>query len=121
MTRERLSRLFATGGAVWVVVAVVAVYAASTSGDFRSSANLSNLSRQMVVLGLVSLAQYVVVLAGGVDLSIAANVRLAAIVAAIAMDGSDSRFVLGIGAAFAVAAIIGLVNGAIGAGPLHKL
>ena len=65
----------------------------------------------MVVLGLASMAQFVVVLVRGVDLSIAASVRLAAIVAAILMDGSDGRFVVGALAAIGVSVVIGLVNG----------
>ncbi|MEJ7798886.1 MAG: ABC transporter permease [Ilumatobacter sp.] len=96
---------------MWVVVIALAMYATATSGDFRSVANLTNLSRQMIVLGLASVAQFVVVLAAGVDLSIGANIRLAAIVAAIVMDGSDGRFVLGVLAAIAVSLTIGGVNG----------
>jgi ribose transport system permease protein len=73
--------------------------------------NLTNLSRQMVVLGLASLAQFLVVLVRGVDLSLGASVRFAAIAAAIVMDGSDNRFVLGALAALAFSTAIGAVNG----------
>ena len=111
MRSKQLVRFAASGGAVWVVVAGVALYAAVASDDFRSVVNLTNLSRQMVVLGLASLAQFVVVLVGGVDLSLGASVRLAAIVAAITMDGSDGRFMLGALAALAVSTGIGAVNG----------
>ena len=111
MRSKQLVRFATSGGAVWVVVAAVALYAAVASDDFRSVVNLTNLSRQMVVLGLASLAQFVVVLVGGVDLSLGASVRLAAIVAAITMDGSDGRFVLGALAALAVSTGIGAVNG----------
>jgi ribose transport system permease protein len=108
---KRLARFAASGGAVWVVVAALALYAAIASDDFRSVVNLTNLSRQMVVLGLASLAQFVVVLVRGVDLSLGASVRLAAIVAAITMDGSDGRFVVGALAAVALSMGIGAVNG----------
>lgn len=112
--RQQVAKVAANGGVVWVVVIVLAIYAAATSGEFRSAANLTNLSRQMIVLGLASLAQFVVVLAGGVDLSVGASVRLAAIVAAITMDGSDGRFVVGVMAALAVSLAIGVVNGLVG-------
>jgi ribose transport system permease protein len=108
---KQLARFAASGGAVWVVVAGLALYAAIASDDFRSVVNLTNLSRQMVVLGLASLAQFVVVLVRGVDLSLGASVRLAAIVAAIVMDGSNGRFVLGALAALALSMGIGAVNG----------
>ena len=68
MKSKQLVRFAASGGAVWVVVACLALYAAIASDDFRSVDNLTNLSRQMVVLGLASLAQFVVVLVRGVDL-----------------------------------------------------
>lgn len=111
MNRNRLASIAASGGAVWAVVAVIGVYALVTSGDFRTTANLTNLSRQMVVLGLASLGQFVVVLARGVDLSIGPSVRLASIVAAILMDGSDGRFVLGLLAAIGVSVAVGALNG----------
>jgi len=111
MTRNRFADIAASGGAAWAVVVVIGVYALTTSDDFRTTANLTNLSRQMVVLGLASLGQFVVVLARGVDLSIGASVRLASIVAAIVMDGSDGRFVLGVLAAIGVSLVVGAVNG----------
>jgi ribose transport system permease protein len=111
MTRNRFADIAASGGAAWAVVVAIGAYAFITSDDFRTTANLTNLSRQMVVLGLVSLGQFVVVLARGVDLSIGASVRLASIVAAIVMDGSDGRFVLGVLAALGVSVLIGAVNG----------
>ena len=111
MRPKQFARFAASGGAVWMVVAALALYAAIASDDFRSVVNLTNLSRQMVVLGLASLAQFVVVLVRGIDLSLGASVRLAAIVAAIVMDGSDGRFVLGALAALALSMGIGAVNG----------
>lgn len=113
MKAMRLGRLVANGGVVWLVVAVITVYALLASEQFRTSDNLSNLSRQMIVLALASLGQFIVVLAGGVDLSVGSNVRLAAIVAAMAMNGSDARFVTGVVVALAVASLIGLINGLI--------
>jgi ribose transport system permease protein len=111
MSSTRVARLVASGGIVWLVVAAITVYASIASDTFRTSDNLTNLSRQMIVLGLASLGQYVVVLAGGVDLSIGSNVRVAAIVGAMVMDASDGRFVIGVICGLAVAALIGLVNG----------
>lgn len=111
MNRNRFADIAASGGAAWAVVVVIGAYAVITSDDFRTTANLTNLSRQMVVLGLASLAQFVVVLARGVDLSVGASVRLASIVAAIVMDGSDGRFVLGVLAGIGVSVVIGAVNG----------
>jgi ribose transport system permease protein len=111
--RDRLAGAVASGAVVWLVVVALAVLAFVRSDDFGTAANLTNLGRQAVVLMLVALAQFFVVLVGGVDLSIGANVRLTAIIAAMTMAGSDSGFLLGIAVAVALGALVGAVNGLI--------
>ena len=64
----------------------------------------------MVVLGLVAIAQFVVVVGGGVDLSLGANVRLSAIVAAILMNGDGSRFFLGLAGGLLAGITVGVLN-----------
>lgn len=103
--------LLESGAVIWSVVALVVVFAVVRSEDFRAADNLSNLTRQIAVLGLVCLGQLLVVIAAGVDLSLATNVRLAAIASAITMDGSNSRLVPGIAAALGVGLAVGLFNG----------
>lgn len=100
-----------SGAAVWVVVLALVVVAMTGSDGFATAANLANVGRQSAVLLLVCLAQFLVVLVSGVDLSLGANVRLTAIVAAIVMNGTDTGLVPGIVAALAVGAAIGLFNG----------
>lgn len=109
--RNLLARAGRAGGVVWAVVVVLAGYTWIRTDGFVTSANLTNVGRQAVVLSLVSLGQFLVVIVGGVDLSIAANVRITSIIAAIVMDGQDDRFALGVVAALGVGAVIGLVNG----------
>ncbi len=113
MTERRLDvrELLESGAVIWSVVIVVLVFALSRSHDFRTADNLSNLSRQFAVLALVSLGQLLVVIAAGVDLSLATNVRLGAIAAAIVMGGNDARLVLGILAALGVGLAVGAFNG----------
>ncbi|HEX2072163.1 MAG TPA: ABC transporter permease [Geodermatophilus sp.] len=111
--RERVAGAVASGAVVWLVVAVLAAVAAFGADDFATAANLTNLARQAVVLMLVALGQFLVVLTGGVDLSIGANVRLTAILAAMVMGGADSRFLPGVAVALAVGTFVGLVNGVI--------
>jgi ribose transport system permease protein len=110
MPRFDIRRLLESGAIVWSVVVVVVLFAVLKSGDFRSADNFTNLTRQFTVLGLVTLAQFVVVVSGGVDLSLAANVRLSAIVAALVMNGSNGRLLPGVLAAVGVGAAVGLVN-----------
>ena len=113
--RMSVRNLLESGAVVWAVVLVVFAYAFLKSDDFRSVDNLANLARQFSVLALVALAQMLVVLAGGVDLSIAANVRLGAIVAAIVIAGENANLVWGILAAVGVGLGVGAFNALVAA------
>src|SRR5262245_49177086 len=76
---------------------------------FFTERNMSNLMRQVVANGLISLGMLLVILTGGIDLSVGSVVALGGVLFAGIADQ------LGIGAAFAIAiasgAAAGLVNG----------
>jgi ribose transport system permease protein len=108
-----LHRFTASGGVVWLLVTVLVVVSAILSEDFRTLANLSNISRQAVVLSLVALGQFAVVLTGGVDLSLGMVVRISAISTAITIGGFEERTLLGLGIALLVGLIVGVANGAV--------
>lgn len=108
---DRLRRFLASGGVVWTLVIMLVLATAATNEDFRTTTNLSNVTRQAVVLSLVSLGQFLVVLTGGVDLSLGMVVRLGALSSAITMGGYDERLGLGIGIALLLGAAAGSVNG----------
>jgi ribose transport system permease protein len=76
---------------------------------FFTERNMSNLMRQVVANGLISLGMLVVILTGGIDLSVGSVVALGGVLFAGIADQ------LGIGAALAVAiaagAVAGLMNG----------
>jgi ribose transport system permease protein len=78
---------------------------------FFTERNMSNLMRQVVANGLISLGMLVVILTGGIDLSVGSVVALGGVLFAGIADQ------LGIGAALAIAmacgATAGLVNGVI--------
>lgn len=100
-----------SGGAVWLLVLGLVVVGSIVSDDFRTVRNLSNVSRQAVVLSLVSLGQFLVVLTGGVDLSLGMIVRLATLTTAITIGGLDERTALAVGLALGVGVLIGAANG----------
>jgi ribose transport system permease protein len=108
-----LNRYMASGGVVWSLVIILVLISATISSDFRTETNLSNVTRQAVVLSLVSLGQFAVVLTGGVDLSLGMIVRITAISTAITIGGFDERTLLGIALALLLGLIVGLANGTI--------
>jgi ribose transport system permease protein len=108
-----LHRFIASGGVVWALVAVLVLVSSILSEDFRTLTNLSNVSRQAVVLSLVALGQFAVVLTGGVDLSLGMVVRLSAISTAITIGGFEDRTLLALGIALLLGLIVGVVNGVV--------
>ena len=94
--------------ALFVVLLIVA---AVSSDTFLTQNNITNLLRQAVLNGLISLGMLVVILSGGIDLSVGAVVALSAIVTGELMESLSMplAIILAIGAA----ALVGLVNGGI--------
>ena len=78
--RTDRSLLLNTGFALAFVVLVVV--ASATSESFLTESNLTNLLRQMVTTGLLSLGMLIVILTGGIDLSVGSIVGFAGIMAA---------------------------------------
>lgn len=110
--RATVRRFLQAGGVVWLLVIALFVAAAVASDDFATVRNLSNLSRQLTVLALVALGQFLVVLTAGIDLSVGSVVKLTSLLAAITMAGSNGRLMPGILVALGVGAVAGAVNGA---------
>ena len=110
--RLKLSGLAQSGLAAWVIVAalVLGLTAADPSG-FWASANLANVLTAMVVLGLVSLGQNLVVLTGGIDLAVGATATLCALLTAVLIDGYPIRVLPVIVAVLVVGAVVGLAHG----------
>jgi len=66
---------------------------------FLSALNLQNLSRHLALLGIFALGEAVVIIAGGIDLSVGSLISLTGVVAALLM----ARAGVGVGLAIAVA------------------
>lgn len=88
---------------------LLAVIAATTTNVFFSQQNISNLFRQIVTNGLLSLGMLIVVLTGGIDLSVGSVVALSGIMAAGLQE--HMPFPLAILVALGVGVLAGAVNG----------
>jgi ribose/xylose/arabinose/galactoside ABC-type transport system permease subunit len=94
-----------------VVFLVLLVFAAVSSDTFLTENNISNLLRQIVINGLLSLGMLVVILSGGIDLSVGAVVALSAILVGVLMESVPMPVAILL--AISASAIVGLVNGGI--------
>jgi ribose transport system permease protein len=92
-----------------IAFVVLVLIAASASDVFFTRQNISNLFRQIVTNGLISLGMLIVVLTGGIDLTVGSTVALAGILAAGMTDeiGMVPATLVGL----AAGAGVGLVNG----------
>ena len=89
---------------------VVASLLAVLEPNFYRTANLHVLMQQFAVLGLVTLGQLLVLLVGGIDLSVGAVMNASLIVIAL-MNRYDDHLVASLLSCIALGALVGLANG----------
>jgi ribose transport system permease protein len=81
--------------------------------DFGVS-GLDSLARAALPFALATAGMAVVVIAGGIDLSVAAMMAVASVTAAVLMDGaSDGQAALAVVAVLALGLVMGAINGAL--------
>jgi ribose transport system permease protein len=98
---------------IYALVLLVGVGAGLYSERFRDPANLMNVLRQTIVLGLLAMGQSVVILAGGIDMSVALIARVSTLIVAVLFGGNDALIVPLIGLGLVIGGALGLLNGLI--------
>jgi ribose transport system permease protein len=98
---------------IYALVVVVAVGAGIYSERFRDPGNLTNVLRQTIVLGLLAIGQSIVILAGGIDMSVALIARLSTLIVAVLFGGNEALILPLLALGLALGASLGLVNGLI--------
>ncbi len=101
------------GNAPFLVAAAVLLMlaAGAIAPGFLAPANVLNLLRQAVPLGIIGIGQTLAILTGGVDLSVGSVAILSNVLAANIMGGRDSNNLQAFLVCVAVAVIMGLING----------
>lgn len=93
-----------------LLVGVIAVNAWVQPNFFSSYSITSNFAT-FAPLVLVAIGQAIVVIGGGLDLSVGSNLALSSVVALHVMDGDDSKILLGVLTGILTGAVCGLFNG----------
>ncbi len=88
----------------------IAVYFIIMAGN-ADAKHFINVLRQNAPLGIAAIGQTIVLLIGGVDLSIGSTISITNIIACSVMVGDPSKILLTIIICFACALVIGLFNG----------
>jgi len=98
---------------IYALVALVVVGAGLYSERFRDPGNLTNILRQTIVLGLLAIGQSLVILAGGIDMSVALVARVSTLIVAVLFGGNQALILPLVALGLAIGALLGLVNGLI--------
>jgi ribose/xylose/arabinose/galactoside ABC-type transport system permease subunit len=104
------SRLAGTYG-VWVALGVLAVAAFATQPEFFSTANLQDVLRRASILGIVTMGQVLVLMTGGLDLSVGAMIGMTAVLIAESARSDGPPLAVALLSAVALAVVVGLING----------
>ncbi|MGD9863856.1 MAG: ABC transporter permease [Pseudodonghicola sp.] len=102
------------------IMFVVAVVVFSIGApNFLTADNLTNVARQSVYLLIVALGQFIVIVNGGLDLSVGSVVSLTSVAGAMVMAAIYAAFpeapalaiLVGLGVGVGIGAVVGIVNG----------
>jgi ribose transport system permease protein len=96
---------------IWVVLGVLVVVSALLAESFTNPRNFPNIMRQSAALMLVSIGQTIIMLTGGIDLSVGSVVSLTVVVMAALMEPTPESMLFSVAAGLSIGAVVGLVNG----------
>lgn len=90
---------------------LIIIFGVQEPGLFFRPSNLVNIGSAVALLMVLSLGQTLVILSGGLDISIGANAGVASVVAAWTMGNIANNAVVGIVAAVVAGTLGGIING----------
>jgi ribose transport system permease protein len=98
--------------AFWVSVAVIlaCIFLTFATNSFATSNNLFNVTRNFTFVAIIALGMTIVIITGGIDLSVGSVLCLCSMILAVVMHAGYSIEV-GIAASLATALLIGAING----------
>ncbi len=99
-------------GVLGVIVLLALFMTAKTGFVFLSADNLSSVALDFSYIAMAALGSAIVIIGGGIDLSVGANMALSGIVTALAV-GAGWPIPLAIGAGLGVGIICGILNAAL--------
>jgi ribose transport system permease protein len=107
---DRARDLAETFGTFAIALVLLLVFW-QTSSVFLASGNIRNILVQISVVGVAAIGETIVMLIGGLDLSVGANVLLSSVVIADLAQRQQMNVGLAIAAGIAAATGVGLLNG----------
>jgi ribose transport system permease protein len=98
------------GGTLIGLALVAAIFGSLIGAQFFAPANLELMARQTAIVGMAALGMTMVIVAGGIDLSVGSIIALSTVVIALLLKGDHGPWVAALGG-IGAGAICGLANG----------
>ena len=112
MKKRRLSHQMSGVLTIYALLLVVFAGMCVISESFRSLYNITNMLTQCVPLACVALGQTIVIISGGIDLSVGSLISVCTAVAAKLLDTDNpAQITLGVLAVLVTGLIVGVLNG----------
>lgn len=96
-----------------VILAALCLVLMFWSENFRSADNMQSLARRTCVVGIIAGGQVLVILTGGIDLSVGSVAALSGVVAGLLMKDAGLPVPVAVLIGTAAGALCGLINGAL--------
>jgi ribose transport system permease protein len=113
--REKASldwrRMLNTVGPVLALLVVYGVFVLIAPASFRTTRNLETIARQTTIVGMAALGMTLVIILGGIDLSVGSVVALSTVVIAWLLQRAGAGPITAALGGVAAAGFFGLVNG----------
>lgn len=114
MTSKNNSTAFLTKYGIYFILLTMIVILSFLSSNFFTLNNLLNILRQVSISGIIAMGMTIILLTGGIDLSVGSLMALAGVIAAtFAHPEPHHNVILVILLALVVGAVCGIVNGII--------
>jgi ribose/xylose/arabinose/galactoside ABC-type transport system permease subunit len=97
-----------------LVMVIIIVITSLRTSNYLSVANLENVISQIAPLGIVTMGQAILLISGGIDLSVGYNASFASIVTGLLLEHGHPLG-LCIAAGIAAATVVGFINGVLAA------
>jgi ribose/xylose/arabinose/galactoside ABC-type transport system permease subunit len=95
---------------VYGLILLMVIFGWANSDRFLTDRNVLNLLRQTAFLGMLAIGQTLVILMGGIDLSVGSLIKLSVLIAAMVMNGSSENTFAAIVAAVALGVVVGSLH-----------
>lgn len=109
-TRGLGRQLLVSGGPLLILL-VLGIPLSFATPHFLTADNLSNVTRQSAITAILAVGQTIVIISGGIDLSVDAIMALAGCVGAVAMTYWGQDVWVGVALALATGILSGFING----------